>query len=210
MVRLYALDLRSRQLNHWLDLLPTLPQERQQQIRSCRLAEDQVRLAGAGWLLQLALQQAGVPIPQQQFVRTRFGKPRLADRDVPHFSLSHSGHWAVCAVADHPVGVDVELPRCTSALARRHFHPEEVAAAATADDLCRLWTAKEAFLKALGVGLTIPLDSFLVRLTAEAALLEQTQSPLPYRLHEYPVDGSRICLCTTDDKPELRFIKKTT
>ena len=206
MTRLYALDLRSPTLQRWSDLLPTLSEHRQRQVLACRQESDRVRTAGAAWLLQFALQKAGIPTFQQTFTENPWGKPLLADRDDLHFSLSHSGHWAVCAICDTPVGVDVELLRCTLRIARRFFHPEEL----TATDsvfLTRLWTAKEAFVKALGRGLTIPLDSFVVHLEPDQANLHQSYSPLPYRLHEYRLDDSILSLCTVDDKPDLVFVK---
>lgn len=212
MTQLYALNLQPYPVNHWLDLLPTLPEDRQQQVLSCRHEEDLARTAGAGWLLQYALERSGIPASAQHFRKNQFGKPFLSDRPEVHFSLSHSGSWAVCAVSDHPVGVDAELPRCTMAMARRHFHPEELAQLDAlsphdqADALNRLWTAKEAFLKALGCGLVIPLSSFTVHLTPDSAFLDQSYTSLPYVLHEYQPDLCRICLCTVDQRPELQIV----
>ena len=63
-----------------------------------------------------------------------------------------------------------------------------------------------AFVKALGGGLTIPLNSFSVFLQEQGAVLEQTLSPLPYRLHEYRAEESRVCLCTTEDRPDITIL----
>ena len=90
------------------------------------------------------------------------GKPQLPDG--PRFSLSHSGDLALCAVArDREVGVDVEqlrpVPEADS-IARRWFSEEEWAAYRVAADarldgaFLRSWTQREAFLKAIGVGLS--------------------------------------------------------
>lgn len=213
MAELYALELGPWMDGRWRALLPELPPERQRRALACRFDADSAREAGAGWLLQYALERAGTPRTAQIFTQNPWGKPLLADRDGPHFSLSHSGVWAVCAVGSTPLGVDVERPRCTMAVARRQFHPQEVAALeslepqARKDALCRLWTGKEAYVKALGRGLTLPLRSFRIVLTPEAALLE-TDAPLPCRLHEYRLDGYRVCLCTTESRPELRLVKR--
>ena len=209
MAELYALDLRPWFHGAWRELLPALPQERQSRALACRLDADGARVAGAGWLLQYALEQAGIPAGQQRFIQNPWGKPLLEGRETPQFSLSHGGNWAVCAVSGQPVGVDAELPRCTMEIARRHFHPQESQWLAQLPTPCqpetlnRMWTAKEAFVKALGLGLTVPLDTFRVTLTPEQALLEQTLSPVPYRLHEYVLEDCRVCLCTTDPRPPL-------
>lgn len=203
MTCLYALSLYPLLPDRWRELLPMLPTERQQRALACRADSDAARIAGAGWLLQQVLQQNGIPRDQQRFTCNPQGKPALAENKALHFSLSHSGSWVVCAVGDHPVGVDVELPRCSAAIAKRYFHPSEAAWADDPDCLCRLWTAKEAFVKALGDGLTIPLRSFQVELMTDRAVLFQAQSPLPYQLHEYALAPYRICLCSVGEKPEL-------
>jgi 4'-phosphopantetheinyl transferase len=107
------------------------------------------------------------------------GKPRLLDggTDV-RFNLSHSGDLALIAVSvGIEVGVDIEQgrPDALLDLARRFFAPGEVAAlealpmAEQAGAFVRGWTRKEAFIKALGDGLSFPLDQFEVSLAPDAA-----------------------------------------
>ena len=127
MVKLYALQISPLlPENRWEALLPLLSPQRQQRILACRHGADRARLAGAGWLLRYALSQEGIPVHAQQFTTSPDGKPLLANGSLD-FSLSHSGEWVLCAVSSQLVGVDVELPRCTLATARRFFAPEEVA-----------------------------------------------------------------------------------
>lgn len=88
-----------------------------------------------------------------------------------HFNLSHTRGLVVLAVAcTHEVGVDVEpLDRDGPHLkmADRFFAPSEaealralVGAAAHRDRFIELWTLKESYIKARGMGLALPLDSF--------------------------------------------------
>lgn len=109
-----------------------------------------------------------------QFETGPHGKPAIMNRSDParniQFSLSHSGHHAVVAVTlRRATGVDVELCRPdvdALNLARRFFAPGElqrIAQAQGADQLrmfYRYWTAKEAYLKGRGVGLSLGLDRF--------------------------------------------------
>lgn len=205
MTKLYAMNLTPYMDGRWRSLLPRLPQARQERALACRFDADRARVAGAGMLLQTALERAGIPAERQRFAENPFGKPYLTEFPDLHVSLSHGGPWAVCAVSDRPVGVDVELPRCSYAVAKRYFHPEELPQATDADRLCRLWTAKEAFVKALGTGLTTPLNSFRVEL--EPLRLHQTHSPLPYVLHEYRLSPCRLCLCAADSRPPLELVE---
>jgi 4'-phosphopantetheinyl transferase len=97
------------------------------------------------------------------------GRPTLVANDQLSFSLSHSGSYAVIALAGDGalVGVDVEEIRARAridALAERVLNDEEHAAWSTlANEDERLhsflavWTAKEAYLKALGIGITTRL-----------------------------------------------------
>ena len=112
------------------------------------------------------------------------GKPSLIPvRDVVHqieFNLSHSDDMALVAVAlGAPVGVDIE--RWSDAtepleLAERFFSPSErEALRALADDRARLtegffaaWSRKEAYLKAIGCGITRGLEHFDVSLSPGA------------------------------------------
>ena len=104
------------------------------------------------------------------------GKPRLAPELADlRFNMSHSHGVAVYAFSSHgEIGVDVEQIRPDFSgqdIARRYFSSDEMAELQAlrreqqtrAFFLC--WTRKEAYIKARGLGLQIPLDSFSVSLT---------------------------------------------
>lgn len=104
-----------------------------------------------------------------------FGKPRLTDGahypDV-RFNVAHSRGVALYALAiGREIGVDLEFIEpdfATMGLARNLFAPEEVAALSTlrnedfVEGFYRCWTRKEAYVKAKGLGLSLPLNSFVV------------------------------------------------
>ena len=112
-----------------------------------------------------------------RFVFGRHGKPALAREprwpDV-RSNLSHSGGIAACAIAlGREVGIDVEEldgARASMAVAARHFSPGELAALQGLGERDRqrgffnCWTRKEAYIKARGEGLSIPLSQFDVSL----------------------------------------------
>jgi 4'-phosphopantetheinyl transferase len=104
-------------------------------------------------------------------VPDRHGRPALESRaDGLHFNLSHSGTLALVAVSCvAPVGVDVEEVRDVPdfvEIARRYFAPGEVENVLQLAPDERLggffvtWTRKEAYVKAIGLGLSFPLDAF--------------------------------------------------
>ena len=87
------------------------------------------------------------------------GKPFCRHPAAPHFNLSHgAGYLALALCRETPVGIDVEDRRRTipvQALARRYFTPREVEQVGREgpDGFFRIWTRKEARVKAEGLGL---------------------------------------------------------
>lgn len=105
------------------------------------------------------------------------GKPHVAG--PIHFNIAHTSGRALFAFALRgQVGADVEAIRPSndwSQIARRFFCPEEAAELASFPPrdrdaaFFRCWTRKEAFIKATGEGLSMPLDSFRVSMTQKSA-----------------------------------------
>lgn len=101
------------------------------------------------------------------------GKPYLTAAPDVHFSLSHSAAWAVCAVSDHPVGVDIQQCRSFKPnIADRFFHPDEVrylsslSPAERENAFYTLWALKESYVKADGRGLRL-LRQFCVDIACQ-------------------------------------------
>ncbi len=126
------------------------------------------------------------------FSANEYGKPLLArSNDFSRsnnieFNLSHSGDFALIAVArGRKVGVDVERIREDielESLARRNFSPREVSELMAlpleqrTPGFFHCWTRKEAYIKAQGLGLSMPLDLFDVSLSPnEPAILRATR-----------------------------------
>jgi 4'-phosphopantetheinyl transferase len=104
-----------------------------------------------------------------RFSTNEYGKPFLVGLPDIHFNLSHSHGVAVCALCrGAAVGVDVEdVGRHTDlSIAGRFFSPAEADLVSTAPEAEKralffdIWTLKEAYIKAVGKGLSIPLNSF--------------------------------------------------
>jgi len=92
-------------------------------------------------------------------------KPFLKEQDI-YFNISHSHHLVACAIADFPIGIDVEkintsvnyldfqLQMTAGELNKIQYGEDKIL------DFFVYWTQKEAVLKAHGSGMMIPLDSF--------------------------------------------------
>ena len=154
----------SARVSSWLS-----PEERQR-ASALRFQGDRERFilshAFVRWVLADYLR---VSPPEVSLTNDRAGRPTItgADRSVA-FSLAHCQTHAVVAVARGAlVGVDVEHHRTVTdalGIARRFFSPAETdmlmaqAAAELDETFLRLWVCKEAFVKAIGLGLSYRLD----------------------------------------------------
>jgi 4'-phosphopantetheinyl transferase len=124
-------------------------------------------------LRQLLGRRIGVASGEITFGENEFGKPLVQNSPVVlHFNSSHSGDWVLHAIdAAAPIGIDVEAVH--SGLTRidqfeRVLSPEEFAllndlpAIHRALAFARVWVRKEAYVKALGEGLSRPLRDISV------------------------------------------------
>ncbi|MGE4559572.1 MAG: 4'-phosphopantetheinyl transferase superfamily protein [Desulfobulbus sp.] len=177
-----------------------------------RLKDDRARCIGAGLLLAHAVRRIdpACTLPPRPS-RGANGKPFLPDLPHFHFSLAHSGKWAVCAVADHPVGVDIEpLPsmadvvdvarRCFTQIELRHLFslPESDRPSA----FCTLWTIKESYMKATGLGFQIAPQELEIRL-GPPITLHRNGIPVPCQLAipSSPEPDYHIALTQLSDMP---------
>ncbi|MCQ2078787.1 MAG: 4'-phosphopantetheinyl transferase superfamily protein [archaeon] len=177
------------------------PQYRRKKIDGFRFMKDRVLSIGAGALLQRVLDIHDVR--EREPVFGPYGKPSIGEI---HFNLSHSGERVMCTVSDAEVGCDVEMVTDIDLeIARRYFFGTEYRSIidsgdgdARKDTFFRLWTLKESFMKATGLGFQIPLDSFCVSLD-DTVTVEQHVDDREYFLREFRVEsGYRYACCSLD------------
>jgi 4'-phosphopantetheinyl transferase len=154
------------------------------------------------------------------FATNEFGKPRLAGDGQVHFNLSHCEERAVLAISDTTeVGIDLERERPIEHvdLAKRYFHPNEVTAITASPDEAEqrrafflVWTLKEAVVKALGTGLSTPLDSFELAIGVSLPRLAVAPegAPRTWWLHAAMADGY-CCALAVPEVGEVELIQRT-
>jgi 4'-phosphopantetheinyl transferase len=164
----------------------TLSEDEKERAARFHFAADRDRFIAAHGCLRSVLARYLHGGPDQfSFSTNSHGKPAL-DGHKLEFNLSHSGDFALIAIAqESKVGVDVERIRSgisSHMIAQRYFSPSEfeelqslpLEQRETAFFTC--WTRKEAYIKAQGQGLSLPLESFDVSLIPnEPAILRATR-----------------------------------
>ena len=121
------------------------------------------------------------------------GKPALASGSAPCFNVAHSHELALFVLArGRPVGIDVEKYRPldnAEGIARRFFSPPEIKVLLATEPeertrrFFQIWTHKEAIVKALGEGLSHPLDAF------DVVLDDGRSAPMVHFAGEEPAGG---------------------
>jgi 4'-phosphopantetheinyl transferase len=188
--------------------------ERGRAERFVRKADMQRFVIGRGRLREALALRLGQQPQDVRFKTNAFGKPLLdVPGAAPHFSLSHSGDWILFAIDEQsPVGVDVESVRAEVAQIE-HLHwvlaaeeqrwldrlPETHRASAFA----RAWVRKEAYVKALGVGVSRNLEAIAIVDGSEGEprlLYDRNDTPLSWRFIDLTLDSRHVgCLVHRQD-----------
>ncbi|MBI1890861.1 MAG: 4'-phosphopantetheinyl transferase superfamily protein [Burkholderiales bacterium] len=160
--------------------LSVLDAEEKERFHRFHFDPDRHHYLAAHVLLRLTLSRyAPLPPSEWRFVRGSHGKPAIApDSNLPPlcFNLSHTKGLVACVISlDRECGIDVETirpMRDMQGVAQTVFSPSEIAwlnSHAEADlprKFFSLWTLKEAYIKAIGLGFSAPVPKISFDMTA--------------------------------------------
>ncbi len=146
--------------------------------------------------------------PPLEFIKNKQGKPSLKE-SLLTFNLSHSGDLALVAVAQgRQIGVDVEKIRKETDIkniAHRFFSIQEtnqltaLPAEKQIEAFYACWTRKESFIKAKGVGFSLPLNTFDVSVNPEGATEILVSDSLKWSLQDVMISPKyRAAVCAED------------
>ena len=149
--------------------LSKIPMERQDRVGRYIRQEDAIRSLCGSLLIQYVIQKE-LKEDNVTYSYNKYGKPFINEFPKFHYNISHSHDWVVCATDNIEVGIDIEkIKEIDLGIAKRFFAPIEYAQIERRPSDQQLscfyeyWTMKESFIKALGKGLSIPLNSFCIR-----------------------------------------------
>lgn len=168
-----------------------LDERRREHLYRYRRIEDKARCLVAGLMLRRLLGAKGI----EDITYGAHGKPLL--KGGPCFNLSHSGKLVVLLTDQHEVGVDVEhIEPYPKRVVNRVFVREEkewFKREATDEAFFRLWTGKEAIMKALGLGFFLTPESFEIKPQQDAMQLIGNQE---LYLHWLKYEDYMLCMAT--------------
>jgi len=156
--------------------------ERQRAVRYHRPIDRDRFIVGRGVLRRVISAYLALAPGQLRFTYNEYGKPALSDDQndrALNFNLSHSAGLALYAITrGRDVGVDIEYIRedfATLDIAEHFFSKDEVRSLRAVPDYRRAeaffncWSRKESYIKAIGMGVSYPLDGFTVSLAPDIA-----------------------------------------
>jgi 4'-phosphopantetheinyl transferase len=133
-----------------------------------------------------------------------YGKPILLRQDGICFNISHSANWVVCAIDNNTVGIDVEFIKPIDIkIAERFFSKTECFDLMNEPEDTRikyfymLWTLKESYIKAEGKGLSIPLNSFNIKINNDNIYAIRDHDLIRYNFYSAFLDSNVVySICT--------------
>ena len=185
--------------------------ERRKKIDACKMKKDKVRSLAAGLLLQFAWKEHNDKNEKNLTISyDEKGKPVCVNEPTFHFNLSHSGMYAVCAVSNKAVGVDIQqVKKIDLAIAKRFFLPEEyeriqgALPMLQAEYFCKIWAGKESYLKYTGLGMKQMMNSFLVDIEKGNVYDRKKNQVIPIKYYS-DIPDYQIAVCSMEGK----FIQK--
>lgn len=153
-------------------LVLMLSKQKQNRIRKFIQYEDALRALVSDLLIRsIIIEKLNIKNNDIIFQFNKYGKPFLKNYDFFKFNISHSGKWVTCAISQSSIGIDIEqIKPIDFEIAKKFFsHTEYIDISEKTEQeksnyFYALWTLKESYVKAVGKGLAIPLNSFTIKI----------------------------------------------
>ena len=181
-----------------------LPKTRQKEIEKKKNLDDRKRSLAGDILIKKCLSKLyHIDEKELVFAKGEHGKPYVLNLPA-HFSVSHSLKYTVVAISNEPIGIDTEVIRDFSAIvAHKTFNPieKEYVAGNTPfrqktqmeKAFYEIWTAKEAYIKYTGKGLSGGINSLSFEGSAKKLVPNDKNISLVY---DYGVPGAVTAIIT--------------
>jgi 4'-phosphopantetheinyl transferase len=200
-------------------LSPYLSQDRRKKLEKFKFLEDRLRSLFSELLVRTyAIEKWGMANDEIHFNRNMFGKPAISGFPQYQFNISHSGHWVVAVFDNLPVGIDIEeiaqIDLSVSDFCFSQVEKTQLSEQPNESKLSyffRLWTLKESYIKAVGKGLSTPLQSFSFTINGEQIGFQSMIDNENWCFHRYVLDvGYELSVCGLDSTfPKQIHIKST-
>ncbi|KPJ64908.1 hypothetical protein AMJ44_11945 [candidate division WOR-1 bacterium DG_54_3] len=199
-------------------LLSCISEEAKSQVKRFKKWEDAQRKLIAETLIRsITRKKLNLKNDAILFEKNDYGKPFLKNRPDFHFSISHAGAWVVCAVSEKEIGIDVEkVAPIDFEIAKKLFSKEEYdelmlrEGKERLDYFYSLWTLKESYIKAVGKGLSMPLNDFTISIKHKKIVLRSNIQDGSYNFRQFEIDkGYKLSVCVMGEINEGKLVVQT-
>jgi len=168
-VFIYAINIETTTLEQVKSLEPIVSKERKEKAYKYKFDIDKIRCIIGECIVRYALlKHYDLDNDKIIFRYSAYGKPYLPYASGIYFNISHAGKWVVCVVSNRSAGIDIEQIKCDHLEIAQHFFTiyeyDRICSFRTEfEKYCefyKLWTLKESYIKAMGVGLNQALNTF--------------------------------------------------
>ena len=169
MIEIYVVRMEGRLTDEQYGILyENLSETKKKKIQQYYFWEDAQRtLLGDAMIRKFVGEKLKVDCRELEFAINKYGKPYINGNTGINFNISHSGEIIVCSIGERENGIDVEkIKKFDIKIVESFFQHEEFKALFNLpkdkqnESFFRLWTLKESYIKCVGKGLAMPLNSF--------------------------------------------------
>lgn len=187
------------------NLLSEVDEGRKIKISKFIYKEDAYRtLIGDLLIRSMVCEKLSMTNEQVSFYTNEYGKPFVCGRPNFHFNVSHAGEWVLSGTSSAEIGIDIEFMQPIDLdIAKYYFSNLEYEDLQKKDKdekttyFYELWTLKESYIKARGMGLSIPLKDFCIRVMNEAILLSGKETIENWFFKQYEIDDPyKLAVCS--------------
>ncbi|WP_443659018.1 4'-phosphopantetheinyl transferase family protein [Clostridium algidicarnis] len=176
-MNIYAVNITNKlDADLYEEFLSLIDDSKRAKINKFKNSDDKIRTLIADILVRsIICNKLKIFNEEIEYEYNSYGKPKLKNSKEFHFNISHSGDWVIGVVDNQPVGIDIEKisPIEYIDIAKKFFKEDEYNWLLAQKDrekleyFYKLWTLKESYIKMMGTGLSMPLDSFSILFDTE-------------------------------------------
>ena len=202
-IKSYLFDVSSLNDDSFNKLLLSVKKYRRDKIEKLGLKESKYLSLGVELLIRKACKDFGINYLDEEIVIGEYGKPSFKNSKY-FFNTSHSGKYALCVISDVEVGCDIEeIKDYKQRVAERFFTEKENNYLKITNDkealFYRFWTLKESYIKCIGKGFGMSLQSFELDNDGNDIIIKGQDN---YSFLEQTYDGYQIAICLKTKEKE--------
>ncbi len=203
MLNIFVHKIDKKKINHKNDILSKQEKNKAKKFKN---AEDLNLYVSGKYLTRKIISEIfKVGANDIVFKPDNFNRPKLIYPKGKKFdfNLSHSGNVVALAVSDNKVGIDIEkIENIDLKISKDYFHNKEIEFVYSQkgkelENFYKIWTLKEAFVKAIGKGLSFPLKSFHFEIKGDNVKIHPKSKWKGWNLKSYGIfPGYKMAICS--------------